>query len=339
MNIIDYYNFSLWGNIFMSHSFYPAYTAGKLDKDSESILTTILEANVEQLYNQTPQQARENFVVKEWLGEFDKSVQTKNINIEYNEGVLPIRVYTPEGNGPFPILIYFHGGGFVVGSLDEFDSFCSYLASGASCIVVSVDYRLSPENKFPAAIEDAETALDWIGKNALKINGDPNRVAVAGDSAGGNLAAVSSIIASDNSFPSIKYQVLICPWLDLSSTDNESYNLFGEGLWLSTEGIYWYRNQYLNIEEERFLPHVSPLLNNNLKGLPPALIITSEFEVLRHEGETYAERLKTEGIDVKCTRYEGTLHDFVTLPGLFSRANDAIKEICHNLREVFELYQ
>ncbi len=231
--------------------------------------------------------------------------------------------------------MFFHGGGFVLGALDEFHPFCTFLASGASCIVISVGYRLAPEHKHPAAVEDAVTALQWIAANAKDIQGDPARIAVVGDSAGGNLAAVASIIARDRGFPTLAYQVLICPWVDASSFNTASYHYFGDGLWLSTANMIWYRNHYLQNQEQAKTYLVSPLIAEDLSGLPPTLIITAEFDVLRDEGEAYANRLRAAGVPVQCTRYNGMLHDFVTLPGVFPRAKDAIDEICTTLQTAF----
>ncbi|UCE18515.1 MAG: alpha/beta hydrolase [Gemmatimonadota bacterium] len=225
-----------------------------------------------------------------------------------------------------------------MGTLDEFDPFCTFLASGASCAVVSVDYRLAPEYKHPAAVEDAVTVVRWIFENAENIQGDPARIAIAGDSAGGNLAAVSSILARDQSFSSLIFQVLICPWLNLSSFATESYHYFGDGLWLSAANMKWYRNHYLQNKGQAMSPSVSPILADDLGGLPPAFVITAEFDVLRDEGEAYAHRLREKGIPVLCTRYEGMLHDFVILPGIFDRAQDAIDEICQALQVAFRKY-
>ncbi len=259
---------------------YPLYTQGKLDPQAEALLKQIAEAHTKPLSSLTPQQARECFLEDSWLGKLKEGIRIKNLNISSSGGLIPLRVYTPEGNQPYPILIFFHGGGFVLGTLDEFDPFCTFLASGASCVVVSVDYRLAPEHKHPAAVEDAVAAVSWIAANAKDIYGDPTRIAVAGDSAGGNLAAVSSIIFRDQGFPTLLYQVLICPWVDMSSCNTDSFRYFGNGLWLSTTSIHWYRDHYLQDQQQAITPFVSPLLVEDVDGLPPALVITAEFDIL-----------------------------------------------------------
>ncbi len=320
----------------MLKNLYPLYPYGKLDVQSEAILQEIAESNGKPLASLTPQEARECFLENSWLGAPDKSIQIKNIYIDNSDSSIPLRIYTPEGKAPFPILLFFHGGGFVLGTLDEFDSFCTFLASGASCIVVSVGYRLAPENKHPAAVEDAQTALNWIAVNASKIQSDVSRIAVAGDSAGANLAAVASLIARDKSFPTLLCQILICPWLNLSSTETNSYKYFGNGLWLSTTNIHWYRDHYLKNNDQAKTYLASPLLAEKLSGLPFTLIITAEYDVLRDEGESYANRLEEASVVVKYTNYKGMLHDFVTLPGLFNKAKEAINEICSTLRMIFK---
>lgn len=315
---------------------YPLYPQGKLDPQAEAILKQIIAAKAEPLASLTPQQAREQPLEGSWIGKPDSDVTTSNLKIPRGDGsTIPCRVYKPQGNPPYPMLVFFHGGGFVVGTLDEFNPFCTYLAAGASCIVVSVDYRLAPEHKHPAAVEDAVVALCWVVEHAADLAGDPTRVALAGDSAGANLAAVAAITARDQGFRSLVYQVLICPWLNSASFDTESFRYFGDGVWLSRASMEWYRKQYLQSEEQAKWYSVSPLLADDLSGLPPALIITAEFDVLRDEGEAYAQRLAQQGVSAQCTRYAGMLHDFVVLPGLFERAHNAINEICQTLQAAF----
>jgi acetyl esterase len=321
----------------MTEIFYPLYTDGKLDAQSIKILKQIAESNSAPLSSLTPEQARESFFVKSWLGIPLKDINVKSCVIENSEIKIPLRIYTPAGKPPFPVLIFFHGGGFVAGSLDEFEPFCTFLSSGASCMVISVDYRLAPEHKHPSAIEDAQTAIEWVKKNVDKIGGDGTRIALAGDSAGANLALVSSLLASERSFPSFVCQVLICPWIDLFSMNTDSYKYFGEGLWLSLANIKWYRNHYLKNEEQGKTYFASPILAEKLEGLPPTFIITAEFDVLRDEGKIFADCLKIEGVPVQYSCYKGMLHDFVTLPGLFDKASDAIKEICSVLKKHFTI--
>lgn len=316
-----------------SKSFYPLYTQGKLDPQCETLLRQIVASNSPALSTLTPEQARKNFLLKSWLGKPKPLAGIKNLTIPGPGGLIPIRVYVPEGRPPYPTLVFFHGGGFVLGTLDEFDSFCSFLAGGASCLVISVDYRLAPEHKYPAAVEDAWTAVQWLAAHAEELQADPKRMALAGDSAGANLTAVVTLLARDRRFPDIRYQVLICPGLDWSNFETDSFRYFGGGLWLSKANMKWYRDHYLQNPGQALHPNVSPLLAENLNGLPPALILTAEFDVVRGQGEAYAKRLKEAGVPVMNICYRGMLHDFVTLPGLFDRASKAIDEICVCLRK------
>lgn len=321
----------------MSNNFYPAYNQGDLDAQSEKILTQIAESNGTPLVLQTPQQARECFLEKSWLGAAKGDVQIKNVIAGNSASPVPLRIYTSGKEGALPIVLFFHGGGFVLGTLDEFEEFCKYIAIGSSCIVVSVDYRLAPEHKYPAAVEDANTAVNWVQENSSSINGDSTRIAVMGDSAGANLSIAATFYAREKGTPKIIKQVLICPWVDMALTETESYTYFGKGLWLSTENMHWYRDHYLQNIEQSKSTMASPIFIDYLSDLPPALIITAEFDVLRSEGEEYASKLERAGVEVKCSRYNGMLHDFVTLPGLFDKALDAINEICSELNKVFNV--
>lgn len=201
--------------------------------------------------------------------------------------------------------------------------------------MVSVDYRLAPEHKFPAALEDAYAATHWVAQTAHRINGDPGRIAVGGDSAGGNLAAVVSLMARDKGGPTLVYQVLVYPVTNLSSFDTDSYREHGEGYILTRENMEYYRNHYLGREEDGQNPYASPLLAEDLRDLPPALVITAEFDVLTDEAKAYAKRLRGAGVPVEYSCYDGMIHPFFSLAGAVDRAREAMDEATAALRSVF----
>lgn len=317
----------------MPSVFYPSYAGGELHPEAEAILSQIAAGNFQPLHTMSPDEARKAFLLTEWLGARRGDVAVHRTRAED----VPIRIYGPELTGPSPVVIYFHGGGFVLGSLDEFEPFCTFLASGARCIVVSVDYRLAPEWPFPAALDDAWTATRWVAAHAHSFGGDPARLAVAGDSAGGNLAAVVSMLARNQGAPKILHQTLICPWVDMSpgSEETDSFRHFGKGHWLSATGLDWFRSHYLRNLDQSLDPRVSPLRSTSFRDLPPALVLTAEFDILADQGRAYGESLETAGVPVVQSCYPGMLHDFVTLPGLFTPAWNAIDEIAAALRAAF----
>jgi acetyl esterase/lipase len=220
---------------------------------------------------------------------------------------IPIRIYTPKGQGPFPIIVYFHGGGWVLGDLDTSDSVCRVLANAASSIVVSVNYRHAPEHKFPAAPEDAYAATLWISSNARSFNGDANRLAVSGTSAGGNLAAVTALMARDRGGPAIAFQLLIVPVTNYGF-DTGSYRQNAETYGLTLGAMRWFWNHYLESEADGANVYASPLRATDLKGLPRAFVLTAEFDPLRDEGAAYAEKLRAAGVPVNCKCYAGMIH-------------------------------
>lgn len=226
------------------------------------------------------------------------------------EGAIPVRIYTPAGDGPFPVLIFFHGGGWVVGSLETTDFLCRAVTNAAACLVVSVNYRHAPEHKFPAAADDAYAATVWAADHAPSFNGDPTRLAVAGVSAGGNLAAVTCLRAKEQGTPPICFQLLIVPATNFSF-DTVSHQENGEGYGLTRPIMEWFRDHYLNSVADEKHPYASPLLAEDLSGLPPAFVMTAEFDPLRDEGEAYAERLRQAGVPTTYTRYEGMVHTFL----------------------------
>jgi acetyl esterase len=228
--------------------------------------------------------------------------------------------------------VYFHGGGYVIGDLDTHDALCRALAEDSGAVVIAVDYRRAPECKFPAAVEDAHAATVWIAKNAERLGIDARRIAVVGDSAGGALATVVAMRCRDAGGPALMAQVLLYPVMDLSSFNTGSYLEFAENYLLTRMAMQWFAGHYLGAAEDGHNPEASPLLAKDLSALPPALVITAEFDPLRDEGEAYAERLTKQGTAVTATRYPGMVHGFAAMLGVLGRGRAAIKEAAQFLR-------
>jgi acetyl esterase len=315
----------------------PQRTSGRTERLDPEVLR-LLEAMDEQalpgLETLPPVEARR--AAAEGLeaagGDPEPVARVEDLTIPGPQCQVPIRVYSPEGPGELPALVYFHGGGWVVCDVNTHDTVCRRIARRAGAVVVSVDYRLSPEHKFPAALEDCYTATLWVSANAGRLGVDARRVAVGGDSAGGNLAAVVSMRCRDENGPALALQVLVYPVTNMASFDTPSYREFAEGYNLTRAEMEYFRAHYLGQEEDSRHPHVSPLLAPDLHGLPRALVITAECDVLRDEGEAYASRLKQAGVPVTCTRYAGMIHPFFSMPGLLRQARDAIGEVAAAVR-------
>jgi acetyl esterase len=250
-------------------------------------------------------------------------------------GGIPVRVYDPAPRTTSPVVAYLHGGGFVMMGLDSHDRVCRRLANAADAVVVSVDYRLAPEHRFPAALDDCMAVVDWLTAHAADLAGDPTRVAVAGDSAGGNLAA-SAALASRSDRPRLVGQVLVYPCIDASCA-TESFAANAEGYLLTATTMHWFWDQYLGVQRERGAdPDASVLRADDLAGAPPALVITAEYDVLRDEGEAYAKRLRDAGVDVTCSRYDGMVHGFLMMDAMTPAAVEAMAEIATFLGGVFQ---
>jgi acetyl esterase len=252
------------------------------------------------------------------------------------DGGIPARIYVPAGKSPLPVLVYFHGGGWVIGDIESSDGFCRALANATACIVVSVDYRLAPEHPFPAAADDAYCATLWAATNAAGFGGDPSRIAVCGDSAGGNLAAVVAQIARDRGRPAIRFQLLIYPVTDAACA-TPSYSENSEGYFLTKVAMQWFWNHYVQNEVDRSHPYASPLRAGSFAGLPEALVITAEYDPLRDEGEQYAERMRAAGTPVQLIRYDGMIHGFFTMGGLIDQGRAAVQQAATALRAAFNL--
>jgi acetyl esterase len=274
----------------------------------------------------TPEARRTaNDWTQRFMGDADPEVAIRALTYPGPADEEPLRLYTPPGEGPFPVVAWIHGGGFWMGEdLPMWDGTCSRLAKAADALVVSIGYRVAPEHPFPAAVEDSFAGLRFVAEHASEWNGDPSRLAVMGGSAGGNLAAVMAQRARDEGGPALVYQVLVVPAVTADDGATDSRRNFAHGYGL--DGVADMVATYLPNPTDRTRTWASPLLAERFNGLPPALILTAEFDPLRDEGEAYANRLKQAGVPVKLKRYDGLIHGFFMMTGFFPQALQAVDE-------------
>jgi len=302
----------------------------KLDDQTAAILAQGKETGAPPLYELSVSDARA--ALKEMTMAVDAPkmpvAKRDERTIPGPRGDIPIRIYwpcTPPG-AVLPILVHFHGGGWTLGDMDTHENVCRYYCANADVIVINVDYRLAPENKFPAGVDDCYAALVWAAENAGKIGGDPNRIAVIGDSAGGNLSTVICQLAKARGGPKIAFQALVYPAVDATPEADGKYASrkdFGAGeYFLGQEDIRWLKEQYLENPDQAADPRVSPILAQDLGELPPALVITAGYDPLCDEGKAYADQLAAAGVQVEYKCFETTIHGFMS----FSGAIDAGKE-------------
>ncbi len=303
-----------------------------LDPDAAAVFKAFQEAGRPPYETVSPAEARELYLKGRVVSNPEppelKSVQP--LAIPAPQGSIRARLYTPlrlrEANGLAPCLVFFQGGGWVIGNLDSHDVVCRKLADEGQLIVISVDYRLAPEHKFPAAVDDAISATKWIADNAKQLGIDASRLRVGGDSAGGNLAAVVAIAARDGNGPAIAGQVLIYPAIDFALT-HPSHSEPETSILLTHSVIRWFRDNYLNGTADVDDWRASPARAKTFTGLPPAYVLTAGADPLRDEGDEYAKRLKEAGVPVTYRTFPGQFHGFFTMGKLLQQANVAAREI------------
>jgi acetyl esterase len=291
--------------------------------------------NVAPLYTMSLADAREADLasIRAAAGDPEKVWDVTDTTLPGPDGALPVRVYRPGEDRPLPVLAYFFGGGWTLGSIDTADAICRALANAAGCLVVTVGYRLAPEHPFPAAVRDCAAAVGWIATHADELGADPARIAVGGDSAGGNLAAAVGLLAREIGQP-LAGQLLVYPNTDQES-DDESMRDFDDPWLFNNRSVAWYRGHYLADPADAANPLASPLRATNLGGLPPALVITAEYDPLRDQGERYAARLAAEGTPATLHRYDGMIHGFFAMSGTVDDARAALDEAATALRGWF----
>jgi acetyl esterase len=304
-----------------------------LDPQAQQVLEQIAALGLPPNHRVSPSQARIN--MKSRPRAAGPAVAKVEDRLIPGPGVdIPVRIYTPEGSGPFPVLVWFHGGGWVVGDLETADPTARHLTVGADCVVLSVDYRLAPETRFPGQVEDCYAATIWAAQQAPRLNGDPGQLAVGGDSAGGNLAAAVALMNRDRGGLSLACQLLVYP---VTARDFElpSYRQNAEGYGLTLDGMRWYWDLYLQASADAANPYAAPLVAQNLKGLPPAVVITAEYDPLCDEGEAYATRLQAAGVPTTCRRYDGMIHGFFGMTAVLDKGRQAMADACAALRQAF----
>jgi acetyl esterase len=281
-----------------------------VDPQVQELLRQEAALGVPPLHQLTPEAARRAARLPETLAPLPQLANVTEKSISGPAGALRLRIYTPIGNGPFPALLYIHGGGWVLCDLNTHDRDCRVLAWSARSVVVAVEYRLAPENPFPAGVEDCMSTLRWLSANAGAIDADPRRIAVGGDSAGGNLSAVLALQTREVGDLPLIGQMLIYPVTDYYEPGTQSYREFAEGYGLTRDEMIWFWHHYLPDPDQAKNPLTCPLRAGDLRGLPPAFVITAEYDVLRDEGERYAELMQSAGVPTTLRRYQGMNHGF-----------------------------
>jgi acetyl esterase len=300
-----------------------------LDPVLKAFLDQIAAIGGPKTWEMSPGEAREAFAaLMQLAGPKDIPIgKVADLSIPAPHGAIAARSYTPVAGGgeALPTLVFFHGGGWVIGSIATHDGLCRLLANDSGCRVISVEYRLSPESKFPGPVDDAFAALAWIEKNAADLGVDANRLAVGGDSAGGGLAAVMAQMAKAKGGPKLAYQLLLFPVTQIGA-ETKSLKDFAEGYFLERRTLDWFYAQYLPTGAEKSDPRISPLLAKDLSGLPPAFVMLAEFDPLHDEGQDYAQRLRGAGVSVTVPEHPGMTHDFIYLQGILPQAATALAD-------------
>ena len=304
-----------------------------LDPQAQAVIDAVNALGLPAVWEVSPEQARINAASRPRpVGPEVAAVE--NRSIPGPDGDVPVRIYTPEGSGPLPILVWYHGGGWVIGDLESADPTARHLCKGAGCVVVSVDYRLSPETKFPGPAEDCYSATVWAAENAASLGADASRLAVGGDSAGGNLAAGISLMAADRGGPSIVHQLLVYPVTE-RNYETASYVDNAEGYMLARDAMRFYWDAYLGSDADASNPYAAPMQAGSLSGQPQALVITAEFDPLRDEGEAYGRRLQEAGVETTISRYDGMIHGFFGMVGIMDKSGLVMEEATAALRAAF----
>ena len=310
----------------------------ELDPKLKEILSAPADPNEVPVEVMAPDEARRTWKadMAPLAGKKQPVASVEDLSLPGPAGPLAFRLYRPEAAGANkpPLLIYLHGGGWIRGDLDTHDDVCRYLCRHAGVVVASVAYRLAPEAKFPAPVDDAYAALEWLAREAGRLGADGGRLAIGGDSAGGNIACAVTMLARDRKGPKIGFQLLVYPVTDLAS-DSESKRLYSKGYLLNS--MPFYINSYVRAEADKRNGLASPLRAADLSNLPPAFILTAGFDPLRDEGEAYAERLRQAGVPVTLKRYESMIHGFVSITGLLPSAEVGLADSAAALREAFGL--
>ncbi|MGH8679837.1 MAG: alpha/beta hydrolase [Burkholderiales bacterium] len=309
-----------------------------LDPQIEFVIGLVKKANAPEFWQLTPDQAREQYLLRvDKLKVREPIHRSEDRRISGPGSHIPIRIYRPRdanAGEKLPVLVWYHGGGFVTGNLDTHDSVCRMLANQAHCIVVAADYRLAPEHKFPAAVEDCEAVLKWVALHAVEIDADSRRIAIGGDSAGANLATVVAILARDAGHPKLVFQVLIYPAV-APEPETASHYKFAEGYVLTRRTVTWFYQHYLRSKRDTSDFRFAPLVADDLANLPPALVLVAGYDPLRDEGVEYARRLIESGNRVRLSNYEGMIHGFYLMGGVVDAARQAVAESAELLSAAF----
>ncbi len=297
-----------------------------LSPDVEMLLQGMADAGAPPIWQSTVEEARAGGpLIAALAGEQIPVASVEDITIPIGDTSIGARVYTPEGDGPHPVVVFFHGGGWVVCDLDTHDNPCRSICRDAAAVVVSIDYRMGPEFRFPTAPNDCFAATQWVAANAASLNADASRLAVCGDSAGGNLSAVVSQMARDNLGPAISFAALIYPATDMTDMSGSMIEN-AEGYFLELKGMEWFMGHYIN-EDRLTDPLASPILNEDLMNLPPCFITTCEFDPLRDQGEAYGEALRANGGTVEMKRYDGLIHGALNMMGVLAGGAEMVTDV------------
>jgi len=321
-------------------SHFPPLPGGSLDEQTALMRQAQQVLGEKFLDQMTPAQVRLNFrstfrLLKTVGGLFERVDSVRDLEIPGPAGRIPTRLYLPGKEKAYPLFVLLHGGGWVYGDLDSADNMARFLCKRLPCAVLSVDYRLAPEHPFPAAVDDSFVAVGWAAGHAAELGGDTARLLVGGDSVGGTLSTVVAQWSKQEGGPRLAGQVLLYPATNCASLDTPSYLEFGDkSLGLPKRDVEWCLEQYVPNVQDRLDPRVSPLLAQDLRGLPPALVVTAEFDVLRDEGEAYARRLQGAGVPVKLLRCNGMVHGFLSTPGLIRRSTLYFDQVVAEVRNL-----